>query len=75
MTQQDRIEAYDEYLRARKKTHRMQVKDLSVVKALVPEDQPVIAGLDEMPDYLCTCGESFTEKAGADLHLAEKAED
>ena len=50
--------------------------DLRVLKAIVPEDAgtktaDLYRRLEEMPDYLCTCGAQFETKELADQHLED----
>ena len=68
-SQKDAVRAYNEYLRKRKETHKIQVKDLRVVKAVVPDEHPAVRALEKAPDYSCTCGEFFDDKAEADQHV------
>ena len=69
-------EAYEQYQRDLKKTHRIRVRDLRILRMLVPEDTPTFKALEEdAPKYVCTCGESFDTLEEANHHREEALKD
>ncbi len=76
-SREELIKAHADYLQELKKTHKMRVMDLRVLRAIVPENagestRRLYAGLAKMPDYHCTCGAQFETKELADQHVKEK---
>ena len=64
-------ERYDEYMRQLKRKHKIKVKALGPLKALVPGDHPTLQALESAPEYVCTCGEFFDTLEEAKSQIAE----
>jgi hypothetical protein len=51
--------------------HKMKVKDLRILAALIPHNHGVIQAVEKLPPYRCSCGATFQTSEEADQHLEE----